>query len=68
MRKTRRTGIERSFKTRPPFGKFSDLVVSPGPRQFSQNWGSGGIVLEYMGYCSTITGVSGVENLHPCKV
>ena len=65
MRKTQSTGIGRDFKTGPSFGKFSDPGVTPGPRRFSQNWGSGGIVLAYMGYCSTFTGVSGVENLRP---
>ena len=68
MRITQRTGIGRSLKNRPPFGKFSDLRVTTGPRRFSKNWGSGGIGLSHMGNCSNITRVSGVANKHPWKV
>ena len=57
-----RTGIGRAFKTRLPFGKFSDTIVTTGPQRFYQNWGSGGRVLDHMGYCYAITGVSGVVN------
>ena len=42
MRITQRTGIGRSLKNRPPFGKFSDLRVTTGPRRFSKTFGSGG--------------------------
>ena len=58
-------GIGRAFKTCPPFGEFSDTIVNPGPRLFSQNWGSGVRVLAYVGNFFTITGVSGVENSRP---
>ena len=58
-------GIVRAFKTHPPFGKFSYPRVTPELRRFSQNWGSDGRELVYMGYCSTITGVSDVEILIP---
>ena len=61
-------GIGEDLKACQPFGKFSYPIVTPRPRRFSQNWGSGGRVLAYMSYCSTITGVSAVENLRPCKV
>ena len=54
--KTQRTVIGRSFKTSPPFGKFSDSRVTPGPQRLSLNWGGSGrrhtwgIVLQSMGY------------------
>ena len=61
-------GIGGALKTRPPFGKFSDPRVTPGPRRFSQILVSCGRVLAYMDNCSTIALESGVDILRPFKV